>query len=46
VAFAFVGSSILLKIVDGLIGLRVAGESEDMGLDLSEHEERAYVLEA
>jgi ammonium transporter, Amt family len=46
VAFAFVGSSILLKIVDGLVGLRVPGESEDMGLDLSEHEERAYVLEA
>ncbi|HVN63721.1 MAG TPA: ammonia channel protein, partial [Candidatus Binataceae bacterium] len=46
VAFAFVGSLVLLKIVDAAVGLRVTGEEEAIGLDLSEHEENAYVLEA
>ena len=42
--FAFVGSLILLKIVDALIGLRVHEEDEVMGLDLSQHNESAYAL--
>jgi Amt family ammonium transporter len=45
VSFAFVGSLILLKIVDGVVGLRVSGDDESMGLDLSEHNESAYALE-
>ncbi len=40
--FAFVGTYILLKIVDATMGLRVSEEEERMGLDLSQHEERAY----
>ena len=44
-AFAFVGSMILLKIVDALVGLRVDGEEEQMGLDLSQHSEVGYALE-
>ena len=39
---AFVGTVILLKLVDALIGLRVSGEEEQIGLDLSQHEENAY----
>jgi len=45
VAFAFLGSLVLLKIVDGLVGLRVSEEAEVAGLDLSGHEERAYAFE-
>jgi Amt family ammonium transporter len=37
-----VGSAILFKIVDLLVGLRVTVEQEREGLDLTEHGERAY----
>jgi Amt family ammonium transporter len=40
--FSFVGAYILLKMVDGMMGLRVAPEEEAVGLDLSQHNERAY----
>ncbi len=40
--FSFVGSYVLLKVVDGLIGLRVSPDEEVTGLDLSQHNERAY----
>jgi Amt family ammonium transporter len=42
--FAFVGSLLLLKIVDAVIGLRVHEEDEVLGLDLSQHDENAYSL--
>lgn len=42
VVFAFVGTFVILKLVDGLMGLRVSEEEERMGLDLSQHEERSY----
>ncbi len=41
-ALAFFGTLILLKIVDWTMGLRVSDEDEQVGLDLSQHEERAY----
>jgi Amt family ammonium transporter len=37
-----VGSAIIYKIVDLLVGLRVSTEAEREGLDLTEHGERAY----
>ncbi|MCJ7935248.1 MAG: ammonium transporter [Chryseobacterium sp.] len=37
--FTFFGSLILYKITDAIITLRVSEESEDMGLDLSQHQE-------
>jgi ammonium transporter, Amt family len=37
-----VGSAILLKIVDVLVGLRVTPEKEREGLDITDHGERAY----
>jgi Amt family ammonium transporter len=46
IVLAFVGSLILLKIVDAIVGLRVDEEGESMGLDLSEHSETAYAMEA
>jgi Amt family ammonium transporter len=42
VVFAFVGTFVILKLVDGLMGLCVSEEEERMGLDLSQHEERSY----
>jgi Amt family ammonium transporter len=41
-ALARVGTYILLTIVKGIMGLRVALDEERMGLDLSQHNERAY----
>jgi Amt family ammonium transporter len=40
--FSFVGTYVILKLVDGLIGLRITPEEEATGLDLSQHNERAY----
>ncbi|MFP3594212.1 ammonium transporter [Chryseobacterium sp. SIMBA_038] len=37
--FAFFGSLLLYKITDSIITLRVSEEAEDIGLDLSQHEE-------
>ena len=46
IGFAFIGSLILLKVVDFVVGLRVDEEGEQVGLDLTEHDENAYALEA
>jgi Amt family ammonium transporter len=37
-----IGSAIIYKIVDVVIGLRVPVEQEREGLDLADHGERAY----
>jgi Amt family ammonium transporter len=42
VVFAGVMTFILFKIVDSLVGLRVSGEDEAIGLDISQHGEIAY----
>ncbi|MDB4680209.1 MAG: ammonium transporter [Planctomycetaceae bacterium] len=42
--WALVGSFILLKIVDALLGLRVSEEAEIKGLDLSQHGEEGYIF--
>jgi len=39
---AFVGTFIILKVIDWTMGLRISNEEEQLGLDLSQHEERAY----
>jgi Amt family ammonium transporter len=39
-----IGSAILYKIVDIILGLRVSADKEREGLDLSEHGERGYSL--
>jgi Amt family ammonium transporter len=41
-AFAGIGSLVLLKLVDALVGLRVDEEQESLGLDLTQHSEAAY----
>jgi Amt family ammonium transporter len=40
--FVFVGTLIILAIVAGITGLRVNEEEERLGLDLSQHDEKAY----
>ena len=40
--FAFAGTWILAKVVNAVIGLRVKSEEETVGLDISQHGERAY----
>jgi Amt family ammonium transporter len=42
-AFAFIGSYLLLKLINVFVKLRVSPEEEDKGLDRSLHGERAYV---
>jgi Amt family ammonium transporter len=43
---ALVGTIVLLKIVDMITGLRVTAEEEEAGLDITQHGEEAYNLEA
>ncbi|WP_373510210.1 ammonium transporter [Thiocapsa sp.] len=42
--YTAVASYIILKLVDVTIGLRVTEEQETEGLDLSQHDERGYIL--
>jgi ammonium transporter, Amt family len=40
----FVMTTVILKVLDGVMGLRVTDEEEAAGLDLSQHSETAYTL--
>lgn len=42
VGFAFVGTFVILKLIGTMMPLCVKEEEERMGLDLSQHDERAY----
>jgi Amt family ammonium transporter len=42
IAWSGIGSAIIYKIVDLIVGLRVTQEEEREGLDLADHGERAY----
>jgi ammonium transporter, Amt family len=44
-SLALVGSLVLLKITDMIVGVRVTEEQEVEGLDITEHGEEAYNLE-
>ncbi|NOJ26914.1 MAG: ammonia channel protein [Nitrososphaera sp.] len=39
----FGGTVIIMKVIDKTIGLKVKEEEEDIGLDITQHAERAYV---
>jgi Amt family ammonium transporter len=41
---AFVMTTIILKVLDAIMGLRVSEDDELSGLDLSQHSETAYML--
>jgi ammonium transporter, Amt family len=40
----FVMTTVILKVLDAVMGLRVSEEDEMAGLDLSQHSETAYAL--
>ena len=42
IAFAMIVTAIILSILKATMGLRVSDEEERMGLDLTQHNERAY----
>jgi len=42
--YSFVVTFVILKLVDVLIGLRVTSEEEEVGLDLTQHGERGYIM--
>jgi Amt family ammonium transporter len=46
VALATVGTFVILKVCDALIGVRVDPDAEEQGLDLSQHGEEGWSLEA
>ena len=41
-AFAVVGSLILLKLIDVTLGLRISAQAETAGIDMSVHQEEGY----
>jgi Amt family ammonium transporter len=44
IVYAFVGTLVIYKIVDVIVGVRVNEEQEAIGLDLTQHNERAYTM--
>ncbi|HNZ30131.1 MAG TPA: ammonia channel protein, partial [Candidatus Goldiibacteriota bacterium] len=43
-AYSFVGTFIIFKAIDLTMGVRLKEKDENVGVDLSEHNERAYTL--
>jgi ammonium transporter, Amt family len=46
ITLAVVGTFVILKVCDAVIGVRVDHDAEEQGLDLSQHGEEGYFLEA
>ena len=44
-SYSFVVTFILLKVLDLTIGIRVSEEDEELGLDITQHGERAYATD-
>ncbi len=42
--YTVVVTTVLLVVIDRLIGLRVTAEEEDLGLDLTQHGQRGYLM--
>ncbi len=42
--YSFIVTFIIMKVIDVVMGLRVTQEDETMGLDLTQHHERAYTI--
>jgi ammonium transporter, Amt family len=43
-AYSFVATMIIYKVVDWVVGMRVTDRDEAMGLDLTQHNENAYTI--
>ena len=46
VPVAIVGTFVILKVLDAVMGLRVTQQEEIQGLDISQHGEEGYNLDA
>ena len=44
VIYTAIATLIILKVIDAIVGLRVNEEDESEGLDISQHDERGYIL--
>jgi Amt family ammonium transporter len=44
--YSLVGSFILAWVIDKIMGLRISEEEEEIGMDLSLHDEAAYDFES
>ena len=44
IGYTFIMTAIIFKIVDAVVGMRASQEDEVIGLDLSQHHERAYTI--
>ena len=44
IAYAFIATAIIYKVIDLTLGMRVTEEEELIGLDLTQHCERAYTI--
>jgi Amt family ammonium transporter len=44
IVIAFIGTLALLKLTEAIVGLRVDAKDEAIGLDISQHHERAYTV--
>ena len=42
---AIVGSFVILKVIDAVIGLRVSADEETRGLDVTLHNEEGYIFQ-
>ena len=43
--YSFTMTAVILKVLDVTMGLRVTEEEEDLGLDVTQHGERGYVMD-
>lgn len=44
IVYSFIGTFIIFKVIDLLMGVRLKERDENIGVDLSQHNERAYTL--
>lgn len=44
IAWTALATFVILKVVDAITGLRVSEEDETQGLDITQHDERGYIL--
>jgi Amt family ammonium transporter len=46
IGYSFVVTFVLLKVLDMVMGLRVSEDEEIQGIDISQHGERAYLIDS
>ncbi len=44
ITYAVVGTFVIVKVVDGILGIRISAKDEELGIDLAVHGEAAYQM--